>query len=91
VPLTRIGTATLVATGLTSGVTVTAYVEVVAPPAPHDGSGGGSREPADDNQALPTTGQSGARLLAIVSGGVAAVLVGGVLIGLARRRRDHSK
>ena len=108
VPLSQVGTATLVATGLTSGVTVTAYVTVVAPPdRDNDGGDGGDTpdddtpgsktpgtgspgddDPGDDDPALPTTGQSGTLLLRFVSGGAAAVLLGGVLLGFARRRRN---
>jgi membrane anchored protein len=84
VQLSQIGSATLVATGLTSGHTVTAHVEVLGPAAPHHGGGG---RPADDHPALPTTGQSGRLLLTIVSSGAAAVLLGGVLLSFARRRR----
>jgi LPXTG-motif cell wall-anchored protein len=80
VRLTRTGLTTLVATGLASGVTVTAHVEVVPPTDRHDGGGG--------NPALPTTGQSGTRLMLTVVGGAAAVLLGGLLLRLARRRRD---
>ena len=97
VPLTQIGSATLVATGLTSGRTVTAHVEVLGPPTPHHGGnpgggggGGGGKHPTDDRPALPTTGQSGRLLLAIVASGAAAVFLGGVLLGFARRRRGRT-
>jgi LPXTG-motif cell wall-anchored protein len=112
VPLGRIGSATLVATGLTSGRRVTAHVEVLAPANPHPGGPapggggepgkpipggggepggpGGGGEPAHGHSPLPKTGQSGTLLLTIVSSGAAAVLLGGVLVGFARRRRDHT-
>ena len=111
VPLSQVGSATLVATGLTSGVTVTAHVEVVAPPGDDndsddgdggdngDGDNGGGNDGGgnddgrdtgdgdDRDGALPTTGQSGTRLLTTVLGGAAAVLLGAVLLRFARRRR----
>ncbi|WP_196414236.1 hypothetical protein [Actinoplanes aureus] len=88
VPLTEVGNATLVATGLTSGVTVTTVVEVVS----EGGSGGGDDDSGDegaesDEAALPTTGPSGEPLLIIVSSGVGAVLLGTALMWLFRIRR----
>jgi hypothetical protein len=72
VELTQAGTAELVATGESSGVSVSATVHVTAA-----GSG------------LATTGQSGRRLMFEVFGGLAAVMLGGVIVWLAlgRRRR----
>jgi LPXTG-motif cell wall-anchored protein len=91
--LTQVGRAALVATGLTSGVTVTAYVEVVTPTDRHDGGGGERGGPShhDDSANLPTTGHSGTTLLLTVSSGAAAVLVGGGLLLFVRRRRDNTE
>jgi hypothetical protein len=52
--LTEVGSATLVATGLTSGVTVTQTVEVVAPSEHDDGaSGGGGGDDEDTTTCRP--------------------------------------
>jgi hypothetical protein len=82
VPLTQTGTATLIATGLTSGVTVTAVVEVVAADNSDDSS-------ANGGNTLPTTGTSGRMMAFGIYGGLGAVLLGAALIWLtsARRRR----
>ena len=93
VHLSQVGTATLVATGLTSGRTVTANVKVLGPPE-DDTSGtppgdGTDTSPGDDT-ALPTTGPSGARLLVAVSGGVGLVFLGAAILWYARSRRDHA-
>ncbi|MEU4423060.1 hypothetical protein AB0F81_20745 [Actinoplanes sp. NPDC024001] len=97
VPLTEVGNATLVATGLTSGVTVTTVVEVVGDGDSGDGDDGGSgggdsgdsddSEDGDSDEALPTTGPSGTSLLLVVSSGVGAVLVGTAMLWLVRSRR----
>jgi LPXTG-motif cell wall-anchored protein len=80
VPLTQVGSATLVATGLTSGVTVTANVEVLPPAENVDDEDG-------DDGALPTTGPSGGLLLIAVAGGAGAVLLGAASLWFARTRR----
>jgi hypothetical protein len=81
VPLSQAGTATLLATGLTSGVVVTAKVKVLA-------SGDkNTNNNASSGGGLPTTGPGGAPLLVAVGGGAGAVLIGGALILLARIRR----
>jgi hypothetical protein len=87
--LTETGTATLVATGLTSGRKVTANVEVLGPSDGDDngvtpGDGNGS----DREVALPTTGPSAAPLLASVIGGLSLVIVGGLVVRYARSRRS---
>jgi hypothetical protein len=92
--LTEVGSATLVATGLTSGVTVTQTVEVVAPSEHDDGaSGGGGGDDEDTTTAggggnnLPTTGSSGRVLFISLYAGLGAVLVGAALLWLTRSRR----
>lgn len=81
VRLSEPGNAVLVATGLTSGVTVTAAVRVL-------GGGGDDTAPVD-GIALPTTGHSGKSLALATYGGVGAVVLGVGLIWLtiAWRRR----
>jgi hypothetical protein len=84
--LTEVGDVTLVATGLTSGVTVVQNVEVVA--AVDDGDNGND----GDNNAggggnLPTTGSDGSVLTYTLYGGLGAILVGAGAIWLARTRR----
>lgn len=97
VPLTEVGDATLVATGLTSGVTVTTVVEVVE----EGGGGGGDTDgdegtgddesgdegSGDEETSLPTTGPSGGPLLLAVSSGLGAVFLGTALVWLVRTRR----
>jgi hypothetical protein len=92
--LTEVGSATLVATGLTSGVTVTQTVEVVAPSEHDDGaSGGGGGDDEDTTTAggggnnLPTTGSSGRVLFISLYAGLGAVRVGAALLWLTRSRR----
>ena len=100
VPLTQVGTATLVATGLESGTTVTTTVEV-APDADSgddgdtddgdDNGGGGGGDDSDDSDdvSLPTTGPSSTPLLVAAGTGVGAILLGTGLLLLTRsRRRD---
>lgn len=92
--LTEVGTATLVATGLTSGVTVTQTVEVL--PASKDDdqdsdvddsstttttTGGGG------NDALPTTGSSGRVLFISLYAGLGAILLGAGMLWFTRSRR----
>ena len=85
VPLAQAGNATLTATGLTSGVTVTSVVEVIGDGG-NGGTGGGDNGSNDDN-ALPTTGPSGTPTLIMVSSGAGAVLLGVALVWLVRARR----
>ncbi len=92
VRLSGSGTATLKAVGLTSGVTVTSTVEVAPTPsasnsgADHDTTGGGGGGDGDD-VALPKTGPS---VLLPAAGGAGAILIGIVLLRVARtRRRDR--
>jgi LPXTG-motif cell wall-anchored protein len=102
VPLTEVGTATLVATGVDSGTTVTTTVEV-APQADNgdngdngdDGdtdNGGGGGDDGDndsDDVSLPTTGPSSTPLLVAAGTGVGAILLGtGLLLMTRSRRRD---
>jgi hypothetical protein len=86
VPLAQAGSATLTATGLTSGVTVSSVVEVSGDGGNGGGGGGGDNGPNDGN-ALPTTGPSGTPMLITVSSGVGAVLLGAALVWLVRARR----
>jgi hypothetical protein len=95
--LTEVGAATLVATGLTSGVTVTQTVEVVAPSEHNDGAGGGGRDDDDTTTAggggnnLPTTGSDGRVLFISLYAGLGAVLVGAALLWLTRSRRRSAR
>ncbi|HET6529214.1 MAG TPA: hypothetical protein VFH03_01155 [Actinoplanes sp.] len=87
--LTRVGTATLVATGLTSGVTVTQTVEVVASE-DSDGAGGGEDDTTNaggGNDRLPTTGSSGRLLFVSIYAGLGAILVGAGILWFTRSRR----
>ncbi|GIF03794.1 hypothetical protein [Actinoplanes siamensis] len=78
VPLAEAGTATLTATGQTSGVTATSTVEVTQE----------ASAPAEPpGQALPTTGPAGHSALITMAGGLGAVAVGALLIWVARARR----
>jgi hypothetical protein len=84
--LTQVGTATLTATGLTSGVTVTQPVEVVAD---EDGDSG---DDSDDTSAgggstLPTTGPSGRGLALGIYVGLGAIVAGAGVLWLTRARR----
>lgn len=88
--LTEVGDVVLVATGLTSGVTVTQNVTVV------DSTGGddnGDSGDDGDNNAdggsgnLPTTGSDGSVLTYTLYGGFGAILLGAGAIWLARSRR----
>lgn len=86
--LTQVGTATLVATGLTSGVSVTQTVEVVAGSDGEEGDsalGGGSGD--GGGSTLPTTGTSGRRLAIGLYGGLGAILVGAGMLWFTRARR----
>ncbi|HEU4348277.1 MAG TPA: hypothetical protein VFR35_10860 [Actinoplanes sp.] len=85
--LSEVGTATLVAIGLTSGVTVTQTVEVVAG---SDGDGGGDGDDdtsAGGGSALPTTGPSGRGLAFTLYVGLGAILAGAGTLWFLRRRR----
>ena len=84
--LTKIGNATLVATGLTSGRTVTAHVKVVAP---SDGDDNKPTKPGDGT-ALPTTGPGGAPLLIAVASGAGLVSFGTAILLLVRVRRRRT-
>ena len=97
VPLTQVGTATLVATGLVSGVTVTQTVEVLAPSSEDDdGDDGDGGEDGDETTAgggsnLPTTGSSGRLLFISLYSGLGAVLVGAGVIWFTRSRRRRTE
>jgi hypothetical protein len=83
--LSELGDVVLVATGLTSGVTVQENVVVV------DSSG--SDDNGDDTSAggaLPTTGSDGTVLTYTLYGGFGAILLGAGAIWLARTRRRTS-
>ena len=86
VPLAKAGKVTLAATGLTSGVTVSNVVEVIGDGG-NGGTGGGDNGSNDDDNALPTTGPSGAPILIMVSSGAGAALLGAALVWLVRARR----
>jgi hypothetical protein len=90
--LTQVGTATLVATGLTSGVSVTQTVEVVAGSDGDSALGGDSRNDSADTSAgggstLPTTGPSGRGLAIGLYGGLGTILVGAGVLWFTRARR----
>ena len=86
--LTRAGEVTLVATGQTSGVTVTENVQVVISPNTGVNGAQGNNGDGDDNgTALPTTGPSGAPFLIALGGGAGAVLLGTALLLFTLRRR----
>jgi LPXTG-motif cell wall-anchored protein len=80
VALSIAGSAVLTATGQESGVVVSANVRVTA-----DGDGGG-----DGGEALPTTGPAIGDMAGMLSGGVAAVLLGSGALWFTRRRRATS-
>lgn len=91
--LTEVGDVVLVATGLTSGVTVTQNVTVVESSG-GDGNGdnGDSGDDGDNNADggsgdLPTTGSDGSVLTYTLYGGFGAILLGAGAIWLARSRR----
>lgn len=86
VKLAQVGTATLLATGLTSGVTVTTNVKVMDSKDTDTGGSGGGDDNDNAGSGLPRTGPSGAPLL--VAGG--AVLLGVVLLLLTRVRRRRT-
>nr|WP_203840498.1 LPXTG cell wall anchor domain-containing protein [Actinoplanes humidus]GIE23440.1 hypothetical protein Ahu01nite_065420 [Actinoplanes humidus] len=93
VPLTEVGTATLMATGVTSGVTITQNVKVLdSDDSDNGGNGGGDDSDDTDNDAaaLPTTGPSGTPLLIALAGGLGAILVGAALLFATRSRRRGS-
>jgi hypothetical protein len=81
--LTEVGDVTLVATGLTSGVTVVENLVVIAD---EDGGNDGDNNAGGDGT-LPTTGSDGSVLTYTLYGGLGAVLVGAGAIWLARTRR----
>ncbi|HEX8630069.1 MAG TPA: hypothetical protein VF755_18075 [Catenuloplanes sp.] len=83
------GTATLFATGLTSGVTVTATVRV-ADGGDDDGDDGAGGDDADDDVALPITGTSGRTLAIAVYSGVGAIVLGAGLLWFATTRRRRA-
>jgi hypothetical protein len=83
--LTRVGTATLTARGLTSGRTVTQVVEVVASSDGGDATAGGS------NDNLPTTGSSGRVLFLSLYAGLGAILIGAGIMWLTRSRRRSAE
>ena len=84
--LTRAGAVTLVATGQTSGVTVTENVQVVT--STDTGVNGAQGNNGDgDGTALPITGPSGAPFLIALGGGAGAVLLGTALLLFTLRRR----
>ena len=75
------GRVTLSATGVESGVVVTANVRVAAA-----GGDGGDMDVQGD-AALPTTGTSLRQMAGVVYGGTGAVLLGAGLLWFARRRK----
>lgn len=83
---TQAGTATLFATGLTSGVTVTATVRVAGDADDDDDDGAGG----DDDMALPITGTSGRTLAIAVYSGVGAIMLGAGLLWFATTRRRRA-
>ena len=89
--LTELGDVVLVATGLTSGVTVQENVTVVDTGSGDNGNGDNG-DNGDDNNAdgsgnLPTTGSDGSVLTYTLYGGFGAILIGAGAIWLARTRR----
>lgn len=104
--LTRTGTATLVARGLISGVTVVQQVTVLADDADDADSGdftdagdpgdagdagnAGDDTTADGGGALPTTGMSGNRMFIGIYGGLCAILIGAGVLWLTRARRRRT-
>jgi LPXTG-motif cell wall-anchored protein len=91
VPLSQAGTATLVATGATSGVSVSATVEVAPTEDDGGGDGGGDGEDgdSDDDVTLPTTGPSGAPMMIAAATGAGTIFLGLALLWFTRgRRRD---
>lgn len=90
VDLTQVGSARLMATGLSSGVTVTENVQVLASMDSDIAGGGGDNDggtSAGNNGALPTTGPSGTPLLIAICGGAGAVMLGAAFLWFARSRR----
>ena len=90
VPLSRVGTATLRATGLSSGVTVAESVKVLAEDSseePDDSDDSNDAGDADDTAALPRTGPGGTPMLIALVAGTGAVLLGTALLLLVRGRR----
>jgi LPXTG-motif cell wall-anchored protein len=92
VPLTEPGTVTLMATGVTSGVSVSSTVEVLPTDGGDDGGedgggGGGDDGDSDDDVTLPTTGPSGTPLLIAAVTGGSAVVLGALALWLTRSRR----
>lgn len=97
--LTEVGDVSLVATGLTSGVTVQQNLTVVTAVDSGDngnngntGNNGDNGNNGDDHNAggggiLPTTGSDGSVLTYTLYGGLGAILVGAGAIWLARARR----
>jgi len=89
--LTKTGLASLVATGLTSGVTVTESVHVVISPGTVVSGGQGSNGGSSNNgHGLAVTGPSGAPFLIALCAGAGAVLLGAALLWLTRRRARKS-
>ncbi|AGL16329.1 hypothetical protein [Actinoplanes sp. N902-109] len=85
VPLSQVGRATLVARGLTSGVTITQTVTVVDSSGGNGGGGDDIVVPSDNSAALPKTGPSGRPLLITLIAGLGALVLGGGLLLLTRR------
>jgi len=94
--LTEVGVATLTATGLTSGVTVTQTVRVVDSSG-GEGADGGDGSGGDDTTAgggdgnLPTTGSSGRVLFVSLYAGLGAVLIGAAILWFTRSRRRSAR
>jgi hypothetical protein len=89
VTLTQTGTATIVATGLTSGVTVTSTVHVTVA----EDNNNNNNNSAGGGNTLPTTGGSGRTMAMEIAGGVGAIALGAVLLWLTsawRRRSSDS-
>jgi hypothetical protein len=81
--LTETGTATLLATGLISGVTATSTVHVT----PSNGNGGGDVSAGD---VLPKTGGSGRVMASEIIGGTSAILLGLTALWLTKTRRRNT-
>jgi LPXTG-motif cell wall-anchored protein len=80
------------ATGVTSGVSVSSTVEVLPTDGGDDGGedgggGGGDDGDSDDDVTLPTTGPSGTPLLIAAVTGGSAVVLGALALWLTRSRR----
>jgi hypothetical protein len=86
--LSQVGTATLTAVGLTSGVTVTQMVEVLSESDGDNDNGDDNDTSAGGGSTLPTTGPSGRGLALGIYVGLGAIIAGaGILLFTRARRR----